>query len=153
VVLSLKIGDIARRAQCPAQTIRYYERAGLLPEPTRTSGNYRIYGREHVQRLAFIRNCRALDMTLEEIRKLLQVRDLSRKNCESAHQLLDEHISHVATRIGELRQLERQLKALRRECGPERDDAECAILGRLSRRGATGRGQKSTAHVRGAHRV
>ena len=153
MVLSLKIGDIARRTQCPAQTIRYYERAGLLPEPTRTSGNYRVYGREHLQRLALIRNCRALDMTLEEIRQLLQVRDLSRKNCESAHKLLDDHITHVATRIGELRQLERQLKALRRECDAERDDAECGILGRLGRRRAPGRSQQSTAHVRGAHRA
>lgn len=150
--MSLKIGELARRAHCPAETIRYYEREGLLPEPTRTSGNYRLYGREHVERLAFIRNCRSLDMTLEEIRQLLQVRDLSQENCDAAHRLLDEHIAHVATRVTELKQLERQLKALRRQCGPVRDDGECGILGRLSGRTAATSGRKTTAHVRGAHR-
>lgn len=152
MAVSLKIGDLARRAQCPAETIRYYEREGLLPEPTRTSGNYRLYGREHVERLAFIRNCRSLDMTLEEIRQLLQVRDLSQENCGATHRLLDDHIAHVATRITELKQLERQLKALRRRCGPVRDDGECGILGGLSRRTDTVPGRKTTAHIRGTHR-
>ena len=156
---SLKIGDLAREAQCPAQTIRYYEREGLLPEPTRTAGNYRVYGRAHIERLAFIRNCRSLDMTLEEIRELLRVRDVPQENCAAAHHLLDEHIAHVATRIVELQQLERQLKALRRQCGPARSEKECGILDGLGRRAAGGRaggengaGKKPAAHVRGAHR-
>ena len=114
---NLKIGDLARRTQCPAETIRYYEREGLLPEPNRTAANYRLYGREHVERLAFIRNCRSLDMTLKEIRQLLRVRDVPQEDCQAAHELLDEHIAHVASRLAELRVLERQLKALRRRCG------------------------------------
>ena len=67
--LHIKIGELARRAQCPAQTIRYYEHEGLLPEPIRTAGNYRVYSRAHIERLSFIRNCRSLDMTLDEIRQ------------------------------------------------------------------------------------
>lgn len=148
---TLKIGELARRAQCPAETIRYYEREGLLPEPTRTAGNYRVYGHAHVERLAFIRNCRSLDMTLEEIRHLLRVRDLPQEGCEATHRLIDEHIAHVATRVAELQSLERQLKALRRQCNPAREEKECGILDGLGRRSAPLE-KKASAHIRGTHR-
>lgn len=147
----LKIGELARRAQCPTQTIRFYEREGLLPAPTRTPGNYRVYGPLHVERLDFIRNCRALDMTLDEIRQLLRFRDLPQQNPHAAHALLDEHVAHVAERISELQQLERQLKALRRQCQPARAKRACGILDELSQAGARTHG-KARAHVRGTHR-
>jgi Cd(II)/Pb(II)-responsive transcriptional regulator len=150
-MLSLKIGELARRTQCQPETVRFYEREGLLPAPSRTAGNYRMYGRAHVERLAFIRNCRVLDMALDEIRQLLRFRDLPRDNCQAAHALLDEHVAHVAARIAELQQLERQLKALRRRCQPAREDKECGILGELSHAGA-GVQKRSAAHVRGTHR-
>jgi Cd(II)/Pb(II)-responsive transcriptional regulator len=149
--VTLKIGELARRTLCQAETIRFYEREGLLPKPTRTAGNYRVYGRAHVERLAFIRNCRALDMTLDEIRQLLRFRDLPQDNCQAAHALLDEHVTHVAARILELQQLERQLRALRRQCQPARADRECGILDELSHAGA-GSGKRARAHVRGTHR-
>jgi Cd(II)/Pb(II)-responsive transcriptional regulator len=152
VRVQLKIGDLARRAQCPAETIRYYEREGLLPEPPRTAGNYRLYNRAHLERLAFIRNCRSLDMTLDEIRQLLRVRDVPGENCDAAHQLLDEHIAHVATRVAELQQLERQLKALRRQCAPARAEKKCGILDGLDRRATAAPEKKSGLHVRGTHR-
>ena len=153
MTVQLKIGDLAREAQCPAETIRYYEREGLLPEPTRTAGNYRVYGRTHIERLGFIRNCRSLDMTLDEIRELLRVRDVPQENCGAAHRLLDDHIAHVALRIQELQRLERQLKALRRQCGQAGADKECGILDGLGRRASAGAGGKRpAAHVRGTHR-
>jgi Cd(II)/Pb(II)-responsive transcriptional regulator len=151
VSLHLKIGDLARRTHCPAETIRYYEREGLLPEPTRSAGNYRLYGRAHIERLSFVRNCRSLDMTLEEIRQLLHVRDVPQENCEAAHQLLDEHIAHVALRVEELQQLERQLKALRRQCAPARDQKACAILDELGQGTVKGSDKKFNFHVRGTH--
>ena len=149
----MKIGDLARRTQCPAETIRYYEREGLLPEPNRTAANYRLYGREHVERLAFIRNCRSLDMTLKEIRQLLRVRDVPQEDCQAAHELLDEHIAHVASRLAELRVLERQLKALRQQCGPAHLDKGCGIIDglRSTASGSRERNKKSVAHIRGAH--
>ena len=149
--LTLRIGELARRTQCQAETIRFYEREGLLPAPTRTAGNYRVYGRDHVERLAFIRNCRALDMTLDEIRQLLRFRDLPQDACHAAHALLDEHVAHVAARIAELQQLERELRSLRRRCLPARDDRACGILGELSHT-ASGARRKAPAHVRGTHR-
>ncbi len=151
--LSLKIGDLARRTRCPAESIRFYEREGLLPEPARTAGNYRLYGHPHVERLSFIRNCRSLDMTLDEIRQLLRVRDDPKESCGAAHGLLDEHIAHVAARITELQRLKRELRALRQRCGPARADSGCAILTELGHDAAHGPSKKSTPHVRGAHRT
>ncbi|MGL6014243.1 MAG: MerR family transcriptional regulator, partial [Shewanella oncorhynchi] len=68
----MKIGELAQAAQCTVETIRYYEKEALLPEPARTNSNYRDYNQRHLDRLSFIRNCRALDMTHQEIRALLQ---------------------------------------------------------------------------------
>jgi Cd(II)/Pb(II)-responsive transcriptional regulator len=149
----LKISDLALRTHCPPQTIRYYEREGLLPQPMRSIGNYRLYGLAHVDRLVFIRNCRSLDMTLDEIRELLRIRDLPRESCDAAHALLDEHIAHVATRIEELQLLERQLKGLRRQCVPARDLKACGILDELGQRTTKGVDKKPAAHVRGTHRA
>ncbi|MBV9346276.1 MAG: Cd(II)/Pb(II)-responsive transcriptional regulator [Gammaproteobacteria bacterium] len=147
----MKIGELARRSQCQTETIRFYEREGLLPAPLRTAGNYRVYGARHVERLAFIRNCRALDMTLDEIRQLLRLRDLPQDKCAAAHALLDEHVAHVGERISELQQLERQLQALRRQCQPAGSEHECAILDELSQHGS-GTGTPRRPHVRGTHR-
>jgi len=148
----MKIGELARRAQCQTETIRFYEREGLLAAPGRSASNYRLYGQAHLQRLAFIRNCRALDMTLEEIKQLLRLRDLPQGDCSAAHALLDEHVAHVAARISELQQLERQLKALRRQCRPARSERECGILDRLSHGRSSAVKPRAAAHVRGAHR-
>lgn len=150
--MRLKIGELASLTQCPAQTIRYYEREGLLAKPMRTVGNYRVYLRSHVERLSFIRNCRSLDMTLEEIRDLLQVQELPQENCEAAHRLLDEHIAHVASRVAELQQLEKQLKALRRRCKPTGRGSHCGILDDLGRSEMAKPSSGSGRHVRGAHR-
>lgn len=66
----MRIGELAKHTNCPAETIRYYERQGSLPAPKRTAGNYRNYGKAEIERLAFIRDCRSLDMTLDETGKL-----------------------------------------------------------------------------------
>lgn len=129
----MKIGDLARATLCPVATVRYYEREGLLPAPSRSSGNYRLYGQVHVDRLRFIRNCRSLDMTHDEIRALLAFRDGPEEKCDEVNTLLDEHIGHVAHRIKELRLLERQLKELRSQCQSERTNRDCAILQSLGR--------------------
>jgi Cd(II)/Pb(II)-responsive transcriptional regulator len=148
----VRIGELAARAGTQVETIRYYEREGLLPEAARTDANYRIYGDTHLQRLAFIRHCRSLDMTLDEIRVLLRFKDDSDADCGGVDALLDEHIGHVAARIRSLRQLEKQLKALRLQCAGAGGTAHCGILGGLSR--ATGgvlaaKGQSH--HVAGTH--
>jgi Cd(II)/Pb(II)-responsive transcriptional regulator len=129
----MKIGDLAQETQCPVETIRYYEREGLLPAPARSGGNYRLYGPNHVERLRFIRNCRSLDMTHDEIRALLAFRDAPEDKCDEVNTLLDEHIGHVARRVGELKSLERQLKELRGQCHSVREVRECGIMRSLDR--------------------
>ncbi|WP_354687858.1 MerR family transcriptional regulator, partial [Cupriavidus necator] len=62
--MGIRIGELAKRTDCEIVTIRYYEKEGLLPEPARSSGNFRLYGDVHVERLQLIRHCRSLDMTL-----------------------------------------------------------------------------------------
>ncbi|WP_151447652.1 Cd(II)/Pb(II)-responsive transcriptional regulator [Lacisediminimonas profundi] len=129
----MKIGELADLTGTQVETIRYYEREGLLPAPARSEGNFRIYADEHAQRLSFIRHCRSLDMTLDEIRQLLRFKDSPDEDCGDVNRLLDAHIGHVADRIRELRGLEKQLKALRQRCHSEQDAAHCGILNALSR--------------------
>jgi len=115
----MKIGELASAASCTTETVRFYEKEGLLPEAERTESNYRSYGPTHVERLRFIRNCRVLDMAHEEIRALLALMDAPADGCGAVNTLLDEHIGHVDARIGELLHLKQQLSALRQKCQTE----------------------------------
>lgn len=124
----MKIGDLAQVAQCTVETIRYYEKEGLLSLPARTAGNFRIYGPAHVQRLRFIRNCRVLDMSHEEIRTLLALVDQTGQDCSAVNEVFDTHIAHVNERIRELKQLKQQLTDLRQQCQSEQPVPSCGIL-------------------------
>lgn len=145
----MKIGELAKATDCAVETIRYYERENLLPEPARSDGNYRVYTQAHVERLTFIRNCRTLDMTLEEIRSLLRLRDSPQDQCESVNALIDEHIEHVQARIDGLAALQEQLVELRRRCNAGGD--HCAILERLEVNGAVSVPEAEHSHVGRSH--
>ena len=148
----MRIGELASRADCPVETVRYYEKAKLLPVAPRSAGNYRLYGQAHVERLQFIRNCRSLDMTLDEIRALLRFCEAPDRNCEAVNDLLDQHIGHVLERVAELKVLERQLRELRRLCGKPSAARDCGILNQLACAGDTPAPHKhATGHVHGAH--
>ncbi|TBU89528.1 Cd(II)/Pb(II)-responsive transcriptional regulator [Stutzerimonas kirkiae] len=148
----MKIGELARRTGCPVETIRYYEREGLLPAPARSEGNYRMYTAAHVERLAFIRHCRSLDMTQQEIRHLLALRDHPEADCGEANRLIDEHIRHVELRIEELRALQRHLLELRGHCRSVGSTGECGILRELEQATPpTPLEAGCTGHVPGAH--
>ena len=129
---SMKIGELAAATNTPVDTIRFYEREGLLQPASRTASNYRVYGEAHVERLSFIRHCRSLDMALEEIRTLLQFKDAPGGDCAGVNALLDEHIGHVAARIRELESLQAQLRQLRAQCCEEAAGQECGILRELA---------------------
>ncbi|HIV71384.1 MAG TPA: Cd(II)/Pb(II)-responsive transcriptional regulator [Candidatus Aquabacterium excrementipullorum] len=132
----MKIGELALATGTPVETIRFYEREGLLPAPGRSSGNYRIYDEDHVGRLAFIRHCRSLDMALDEVRVLLRFKDAPQDDCGEVNRVLDEHIGHVAHRIRELKALEKQLRALRSQCRAPEGRGACGILEGLSQAAA-----------------
>lgn len=149
----MKIGELATAASTPIETIRYYESQGLLPKPERTAGNFRVYDALALERLQFIRYCRSLDMSLDEVRVLLKFRDTPKDSCDDVNRLLDEHIGHVSRRIRELRLLEKELKALRQRCGEARSADQCGILTELSQasREGTGKTTKKTSHLRSIH--
>ncbi|MEO7108182.1 MAG: Cd(II)/Pb(II)-responsive transcriptional regulator [Rhodoferax sp.] len=128
----MKIGELAQSAQCTVETVRYYEKTGLLSEPSRTAGNFRVYGPEHLERLRLIRNCRALDMSHEEIHSLLRLASQAGDDCGAINAVFDQHIAHVDARIRELTQLKHQLSTLRQRCqsgiGSDRSVTACGIL-------------------------
>lgn len=124
----MKIGELARQAQCTVETVRYYEQAGLLPTPARAEGNFRTYGAPHLERLRFIRNCRALDMSHAEIRSLLHLIDQPGAGCGAINEVFDAHLAHVEARIRELEQLKLSLRRLRERCQAEQPVNACGIL-------------------------
>lgn len=128
----MKIGELARQAGCGVETVRYYERVGLLPPPEREAqNNYRHYQARHLQLLLFIRRCRTLDLTQEEIRQLLAARQQPDAGCEAINQLVDAHLAQVRARLTELQALEQQLLALRGQCQASLTTRECGILKEL----------------------
>jgi Cd(II)/Pb(II)-responsive transcriptional regulator len=148
----MNIGVLSTSTGVPTDTIRHYEREGLLPQAARSDNNYRVYGDEHAQRLSFIRHCRSLDMTLDEIRVLLRFKDAPSQDCAEVDALLDEHIGHVAHRIRELRALEKQLRQLRETCRGPHDAAHCGILNQLTEVAQQpAPALAATGHVHGAH--
>jgi Cd(II)/Pb(II)-responsive transcriptional regulator len=148
---ALTIGVLARQAGCQVETIRYYEREGLLPKAPRSAGNYRLYDARHLERLSFIRHCRSLDMTHDEIRALLKLRDMPARNCAEVNVLLDEHIGHVSRRIAELQNLQSQLRSIRRLCSREQAVKDCRIMKKLEQNEAPVKSHRPrrTAHTGG----
>lgn len=128
----LKIGELAKRTGSPIETVRFYEREGLLPEPKRSTANYRLYGPAHVEQLQFIRHCRSLDMTLSEIRRLIEIRSMPDGSCAAVNALVEKHLRHVGDRIRELQELQRQLTELRGRCHTVQTARECEILQTLA---------------------
>ena len=149
----MKIGELAKATGTQTETIRYYERENLLPIAMRTESNYRVYDSSHVERLAFIRHCRCLDMTLDEIRVLLHFKDAPDEKCGAVDARLQAHSRHVVSRIRELQALESELRSLQQQCSPGHLAGECGILGGLANAALQhNHMQPSEAHPPGAHR-
>ncbi len=148
----MRIGELARRTGISQETIRYYERIALLPAPERNPANYRDYAPAEVERLRFIGNCRSLDMTLDEVRQLLELRDNADARCGEANALLSEHLLHVQHRIDELTQLATQLEGIRQQCQTDQATRDCGILNELNRMEPVQADADSEArHVPGSH--
>ena len=127
----MKISELAKAARTQSETIRYYEREGLLPEPARTDANYRNYDSSHLKRLAFIRHCRALDIPLPDVRRLLEATDAPSAACLDVDQLVDAQLARVRARLLSMQALERQLLQLRRACSGDHVHQGCGILKEL----------------------
>jgi MerR family transcriptional regulator, mercuric resistance operon regulatory protein len=130
-VATLTIGALSRRTGCNIETIRYYERIGLVPKPDRTAGNYRSYGALHLQRLSFVRRARNLGFTLDEVRALLRLADADDGTCAEARNLAAAHLADVRAKISALRTMERVLKETVAKCA-DGSRPECPLIETLS---------------------
>lgn len=127
----MNIGELARAADTKAETIRYYERIGLLPPPPRTAGNYRDYSARHVSRLIFTRRARDLGFSIEQIRALLDLADQKERSCKAVDAIAREHLAEVKRKLADLFALRRELEALIGQCR-HNSVAECSILEALA---------------------
>ncbi len=125
------IGEVSRRTGCNIETIRYYERIGLVPKPERTASRYRIYAREDVQRLVFVRRARELGFTLDEIRDLLRLAADVPDACAEARDVAAGHLGDVRAKIADLKKMERMLALAVSQC--ERGERPgCPVIDALS---------------------
>jgi len=127
----LTIGRLAQATGTTAQTIRYYERIGLLPAPVRTAGNQRRYGARHLERLAFVRHARELGFSLDAIRELLALADDPDRPCAEADRIAQAQLRTVRSRIARLEALRSELEAMLDQCAGGRIES-CRIIEVLS---------------------
>ncbi len=125
----LRRGKLAEASGCHIETVRFYERAGLLPAPPRSAAGHRLYGREHLRRLVFIRRSRDLGFTLDEVRGLLDLAD-GGYTCGEVQALTLEHLANVREKIADLRRLERTLTNVASQCSGG-TMAECPVMDAL----------------------
>ena len=132
IMKGMTTGKLAGAAGVHLETVRYYERIGLMPAPGRTGSGYRSYGAEHLRRLSFIRRARELGFSIEEIRALLAMAEPGNASCAEVRALTMAHLDEVRAKISDLRRLERILATTVEMCSREATPA-CPVLDMLAR--------------------
>lgn len=130
----MKIGELANATATKVETVRYYEKIGLLPPPARTSANYRAYGSEHLARLSFIRRARDLGFTLEAVRELLTLSDDKVQSCEAVDGIARVHLTEIDRKVRDLKSLRSELSRVLDSCS-HGTVANCKIIETLAPRG------------------
>ena len=128
----MAIGGMSKRTGTNIETIRYYERVGLLPTPARSSGGYRLYGTDHLKRLTFIRRARALGFSIGEVRTMLRLADERKRPCAEVRVVAEAHLKDVRAKIVDLRRMERVLQATVARCASG-GRAHCPVIEALYR--------------------
>jgi MerR family transcriptional regulator, mercuric resistance operon regulatory protein len=141
------IGALAKRTASKVETIRYYERIGLLPAPARSAGGYRLYGTEHLKRLTFVRRARTLGFSIDAVRKLLDLADHRRRPCAEARVLATAHLADVRAKIADLHAMERVLSHTVARCAAGRS-ARCPLIDAFHRNGLPPAREGAAAPVR-----
>lgn len=128
----IQIGELSRRTGCNIETIRYYERIGMLPSPPRSASRYRLYAADDVHRLTFVRRARELGFSLDEVRTLLALsEDASHDRCAEVREVAAGHLVDVRAKIADLRAMERALVHAVRRCDAG-EPAGCPLIDALS---------------------
>lgn len=128
----MRIGELARATGTKAETIRYYEREGILPTADRTDSNYRDYSTEHLQMLSFVRRARGLGFNMAQVRELLALSDHDEKPCQDVDHLVRQQLADVEQRIADLASLRDELSQMLRSCDADKI-GECRIVESLAR--------------------
>ena len=131
----LRVGNVAKQAGVNLQTIHYYERCGLLPKPPRTSSNYRVFPKDAVQRVRFIKRAQELGFTLVEISELLSLRAAPRTRCADVRKRAEAKVRHIDEKVETLRAMRKALSRLIRQCSGEGAATDCPILEALDLEG------------------
>jgi len=128
----MRIGELAQRCECDVETVRFYEREGLIDAPAREGNGYRRYADTHLAQLHFIRHCRSLGMGLQEVRTLRRFQADPDSACGEINQMIDGQIRRIHQKVESLRLLEGQLRLLRDSCHVNQKAADCGILHNLT---------------------
>jgi len=126
----MKISQLSKLTQVPSKTIRYYEESQLIPQAARSINGYRDYQEDDIEQLIFIRRCRELQIPIEQIKVLIQVKTNKKSSCREVDALIVEQLGKVKNTISELRLLEQTLTNLAQSC-PNNSVEECQILKKL----------------------
>ncbi len=129
----LSIGALATETGCQVQTIRYYEQIGILPKVSRTNGGHRLYSNDVVLRLRFVKRCRDLGFSLDDVRALLRLADKREADCGAVDRITSQHLAEVREKLAQLAALERELKRMVTGCR-RGTIADCNIIQSLSDR-------------------
>ena len=128
----LSIGELGKAAGVKVVTVRYYEQVKLMPAPPRTAGNYRAYKLEHLRRLQFIRRCRDLGFTLDQVRELLRLSTRVVQECSEVNRIVANHLKEIERKIADLKRLAAELRRINDRCPGNVPMADCRILEALS---------------------
>ena len=128
----MRIGELAEACECPAETIRYYEKIGLLPKPLRTENGYRSYDDQHRKWLQFILRSRGLGFTQDEVRRLTEIAHMPEPACADVHTILSDHASQIRGKIRDLQNMEKALIRLSAKCEKGTLN-ECPVIDELMR--------------------
>ena len=124
----MKIGELSKTTGCSIQTIRYYEKEGLLSTPERTEGNYRLYGERALKELEFIKHCRSLDIPLTDVKRLMELKNKPEESCASVNKLIAQKLALVNNRMRELKALKAELQQMASLCTTENTIEACGII-------------------------
>lgn len=144
----MTIGTLAERSSVAIETIRFYEREGLLPKPARSASGYRIYPQDAVERVRFIRRAKDLGFTLEEIGELLALKVSHGKSCQSVRDRALAKVTDIDRKMGELRRMRRALSTLIDRCSGDEGIDDCTILDELSHGKPSARSRLSASTTR-----
>lgn len=124
----MKIGELSKRSGCSVQTIRYYEREGILSSPERSEGNFRLYSQRSLTELEFVKHCRSLDIALADIKRLIDLKNKPEESCSSVNALIAQQLAMVNKRMKELKALKNELQKMANTCTTDNTVEACGII-------------------------